>query len=650
MNFIVYYQNFFNVSTIVSSEQLEVQPSNDLKKIAIQTLSQQCFLAMSNECNTILSGSPIISKKAQELIPLSIAYVLRDTFSKTPVDYRRALYWNLSKDVHIDRWNDTLMNLNSPAGHFLRQYQYWVDQFPESDREALKSQLSVILKTISDEFASDFDYATHPQICQLPWFEKARLTMIASKIRYTANRALIFKYFHSVLYYSLSFLYFIAALIVVLYGILVFPVVILLKILPLFLAQQLSNSYCYMLLYVMYFYLVQHFSVFQMVLFGEKAYREALRDFIPETELADYFRTLYNPEVNLNNESDARVFAYSKAKINNARLWLDSDGNNTQSPFNRLLLSQYDLNNDSLLVMYSRNFMGVRHAKFLVSAMYKTYMQRFPVTQLAWTTHNPLNGLSNDPTEEKSTFFRYIKNSSRSHRIFNITDEVSKDFSGFEPWLDSQDNTTAVHWIDDALYGWDNGDLKKLSFGDKRLNYLPIGIVRTGDSFFIAYNQANGTRSLQRLNMDTPTGQPPQPQYILHGNHLFFYDGIQIDCTKIDCSVDSLAHQFPPGKQITALEGEELSFVESTAAHYPNRWYGLRYMQTVLTLVLRMLFFVPILIIDSIIRLLNPVTPTESQMKALSGVAAYPLSLFYKWPIDVYDYFQPQNQSQPSML
>jgi hypothetical protein len=631
----------------MSSEQPEFQPSNDLKKIAIQTLIQQCFLAMSNECNTILSGPPIIRKKAKELIPLSIAYVLRDTFSKTPVDYRNSLYLNLSRAVHTDRWNDTLKNLNSPAGHFLRQYEDWVNQFLESDREALKRQLSAILKRISDEFESDFGYATHPPICQLSWFEKARLgTMIASEIRYTANSALIFKYFHSVLYYSLSLLYCIAASIVVLCGMFVFPAVILLKILPLFLAQQLINSFGYMLLYVMDFYLVQHFSVFQMVLFGEKTYREALRDFIPETELANYLRTLYNPEVDLNDESDARVFAYSKAKINNARLWLDSDGNNMQSPFNRLLLNQYYLNNDSLLVMYSRNFMGVRHAKFLVSAMYKNYMQRSPVTQLAWTTHDPLNGLSNDPTEEKSTFFRYIKNSSRSHRIFNITDKVSKDFSGFEPWLDSQDNTTAVHWIDDALYGWDNGDLKKLSFGDKRLNCLPIEIVRTGDSFFMAYIQDNGTRSLQRLNMDTPTGQPPQPQYILSGNDLFFYDGIQINCTKIDCSVDSLVHPFPPGTQITALEGEALSSVESTAEHYPNRWYGLRYMQTVLTLVLRMLFFVPILIIDSIVRLLNPVTPTESQMKALDGVAAYPLSLFYKWPIDVYDYFQPP---QPSM-
>lgn len=634
----------------MSSEQQEVELSYDLQKIAIQTLSQQCFLAMSNECNTILSGPPIIRKKAKELIPLSIAYALRNTFSRTPVAYRAALYRKLSSGVHTDRWNDTLKNLNSPAGHFLRKYEDWVNQFPESDRDELKRQLSAILKRISDEFASDFDYDTHPPICELSRFEKAELDIMrAAKIRYTANGALFFKYFHSLLYYSLSFLYFIAALTVVFYGMFVFPVVILLKILALFSAQQLITSYCHMILYVMYFYLVQHFSVLQMLLFGEKTYREALRDFIPEKELANYLRTLYNPEVNLNNESDARVFAYSKAKINNVRLWLDSERNAKQSPFNLLLLNQYDLNNDSLLVMYSRNFMGVRHAKFLVSAMYKTYMQRFPVTQLAWTTHDPLKDLSKDPTEEKSTFFRYIKESSRAHKIINLIDGVSKDFSGLEPWLDSQANSTAVHWIDDALYGWDNGNLKKLSFTDKRLNFLPSYIVRTGDSFFIVYTEANGTRSLQRLNMDTPTGQRPQPQYILQGNDLFFYDGIQINCTKIDCSVDSLAHQFPPGTQITALESDALSYVESTAAHYPNRWYGLRYMQTVLTLVLRLLFFVPILILDSMVRLFNPITPTESQMKVLGEVAAYPLKFFYKWPIDLYDCFQPPTQSQPSM-
>jgi len=418
----------------------------------------------------------------------------------------------------------------------------------------------------------------------------------------------------------------------------ILPTWVLAKVTPT-LPNQLQNYLYAQTAYLFDCYISIHFSSIYVLMLGEKIYKKTLQKTISEQELAEYFRLKYASEVDLSEETNERVFAYSKAAQLDAYCdWDDYDIQTKKSPFIKNLQQLYDMDNFLLLEQYLKNFSPGRHAKFLVLAMYKTFITPLPSRHIAWTTH-----------QKTTNTYQYIFYSKKTSRIHNISQlyEETKTSVTFEPWKETNRSNT-IHVLDNALYSRspDEHKIQKLNYYSEELATLPENIVRTIDSLFMLTGN-----QLIRLDLDSPSGTYPQSQYILMQNKLFFYDSMRNTCSIIDDGNQNYITKFPIGTQIAALSKEEMQFISRQKPHAIRSWYW-NLLQSSLVLILRTLFFIPFLILDIGARLLMKFIPQKIQPRDVLAVTNYAVTSFFKLPLEIYHYLQapePRHNLEPQV-
>lgn len=558
-----------------------------------------------------------------------ITYSLRMAFARTPPSARTLLYHRFALLFHPDHLETRVLDLSIPEHVFLNLYLKWANKYPE-EKENLKSALIRLLIEVKNEYQSDFDYEIYYDECNFSYQEAAYL----NKLRYE-------KYYPKPINFLLECVLLLCIVIIVslvvclilLVPILV-PILFLIKLAPASAAFFLPYYGNYLFLQIQYwgmFHVEDHVSSIYFLMFGEEIYKQTLRETISEQELADYLRSQYESIVNLSVETNERVFAYSKA-IQLIQLNTASDRNTqrTTSPFVKALFDQYDMENYCLLEQYSKTFSVLRHVRFLALATYKTFKTSLPSRQVAWTTHQQ--------THTTNEYVYYVKKTNRTHKLGKLG-QPPQLFVTLEPWK-QMSNINTVHILDNALYYWNAGEQKieKLNYYSENLATLPNYIVRTVDSLFMLRGD-----QLVKLDIDTPSGMPVKSQYILMQNQLFFYDAKQDSCQSISRSIENYMDRFPVGTKIDALSADDIAFIQEQKIHSTGSWHW-NMLQSLITVILRALFFIPVLILDAVMHLLNKCTPQKIKKMDLS-IIAYAITSFFKLPLDIYDSFQNTSES-----
>lgn len=597
----------------------------------LDTVIKKSMLTMHAELSTILHGAPIIRDHAHHHIHSMITYAIRNAFRSVPPVHRSALYRQLALILHPDKLEIRNPNLSHPKDKFRQHYMQWVNQNPEFNRETLKGSFITIMDELQKEYETDFDYAITYQASLLSWCDRAQLNTLQYQKRY-----------HAIMNPILTFLR-ILCLMSILIFLLLSPFLIAINILaqitPLSMVPYVSAFLELLTMHIVTFHIQLHFSQSYGLMFGDMVYKNTLKTFISEQELADYLRTQYAAEVDLSTETNARVFAYCQEKqLDSDKGWDNYERQQRKSHLARALAFQYDLDHYFLLELYSKTFTGIRHAAFLLSAMHRMLRAPLPIREIAWTTQQKT------PTDYD--YVDYTKKSSRKHVLVKIGHN-STSFLALEPWRRPNDHAQTVHLIDRALYEWDRTEnaLKKLNYTAPSLRSLPDYVVRTADSLFMLSGN-----NLVRLDIDSPSGTQPKPQYIQmeDEDRLFFYDGIQDVCQTVHTDVQALLRRFPRGTQINTLSDEDMTFIASVAEHRPNRWYWLKTLQAIVIKLLRMLCFLPFLALESAARLLLQIPVDSILLKAKDAVELATTSAF-KLPLDIYDHFHNPESPSPRL-
>lgn len=601
---------------------------------------RKLFIALEGDLHEILAGPPKIKKQDFLHIPASITHHIKTAFNRTPPADRAALYRKLSLIFHPDKIKVSGDHLD-PKNQFLSKYLKWADQVHDEARRERIGRLMVILKEVEAYYASDLGYVRRYVKPYLSWKEKYHLNLIQlsryPRFFYTLVRCLLF--------ITLFVLFIVSAVFLV-----VAPLILLSKVVSLQILDTVTSYFGLQVQYFLGVYIGGHCTVAYILMFGEENYKQALKATISESELTMYYRDQYQSEVDLSEEMPDRVLAYStEKKMNALRTWESKSRQEREPIFSRSLTQCYDMERYSLLEEYNRQDKAVSHAKLLLSAMTNTVMSSLPTRRIAWISQ---------PSQEKDTVFDnyryYKKNHSRSHLILNaLNDTRGFEFQGLEPWTnqtDLVDTQTIIHVIDNALYQWDarGTSLKKLQYDSPALARLPVHIVRTKDSLFM-FRDTN----LIRLDLDPPAGISVQPQYIQTEVGLYFYDSDRRVCECVGIGKnESLQRRFPAGAQIDNLSEEDLACIATEMNHYPNRWFVLIFMKAVFVRLLRLLLFIPFLVLDCGVRLLGQFVPKESKLVEYGFFVPYALSSALKCSLDIYDHYQNrdgvvQTHSQP---
>lgn len=550
-----------------------------------------------------------------------IVYSLRMAFARTPPSERRRLYNKFALLFHTDHLESRVLDLSIPEHVFLNLYLKWANKYPE-EKENLKSALMRLLIEVKNEYQSDFDYAMYYDGSDFSYQEASYL----NKLRYEKYYPKPINFLIACLLPLCEVIIKLSLVVCLILLVLVVPILFLIKLVPALVASFLPYYGAYLSLQIDYgfaFYGQLHVSSVYFLMFGEKVYKQTLRETISEQELADYFRSHYASKVDLSVETNERVFAYSKAML------LDTVADwNTQSrtsPFVKALFNEYDMENYCLLEQYSKTFSVLRHVRFLALAMYKTFKTSFPSRQVAWTTHQN--------THTTNEYVCYEKKSNRTHEVVKLG-QSQQLFVTLEPWKQMSSMNT-VHILDNALYYWNASEqkIKKLNYYSKHLATLPNYIVRTVDSLFMLRGD-----QLVRLDIDTPSGMPVKSQYILMQNQLFFYDAKQDSCQLISRSIGNYLERFPVGTKIDALSADDIAFIGEQKIHSTSSWYW-NMLQSLIIVIISALYFIPVLILDTGMHLLNKCTSEKIKKMDLSMID-YAVTRFFKLPLDIYDRFQ----------
>ncbi|MCR9191148.1 MAG: hypothetical protein NXI01_00615 [Gammaproteobacteria bacterium] len=603
------------------------------KKRDIPIVIAKAFIGMSEHLSHIQNAAPNIRNEANRHIPAGITFILRKAFSKVPPSDRGSLYRSISKFFHPDTLEIRHLNLSIPEHEFLNFYLDWLKRQPEGQRADLKNQLMHLLTELKNEHESDFDYRMHYKSQHFSLSEKTYLDALNYK-----------QYYPKIINISLScikILCLFAVIMALALALTLIPIWILVKIAPILMANH--NVQGYLMLQISYsvdVYVKNHFSFIYVLMFGEKIYKQALQETVSEQELAKYLRLKYASEIDLSTETNERVFAYSKAmQLDTYCSWDDDETQAKKSSFMKALPHLYDMKNFLLLEQYISNLSLSQHAKFLVSAMYKTLKTSLPSQYIAWTTHQKM-------THNTKQYILYVKETSRTHKIVQLNEKEVKTSVTFEPWGKANHSNT-IHIIDDALYCWntDAHKIQKLHYHSEELLTLPDNIVRTTDSLFM-----RKSNHLIRLDIDSPSGMPPKSQYILMQDRLFFYDSLQDKCTIISDNAQCYIEKFPVGTQIAALSNEDKHFISKQNSHAIRSWHW-TLLQSSVVLILRALFFIPFLTLDMGTRLLMKLIPCKIRPQDALTVADYGITRFFKLPLDIYRYFQaPESHESLEVL
>jgi hypothetical protein len=271
----------------------------------------------------------------------------------------------------------------------------------------------------------------------------------------------------------------------------------------------------------------------------------------------------------------------------------------------------------------------LRQLKFLTTAMGLTLIAPLPTKHISWTTHQE--------SSDNNIAMVYHKASSRQHivEVLDKENEKIKTIISLEPWANKNHEQNTLHIIDNGIYQWNNKSQSLNPLQHKELSNTTCRLVKTPDSIFIS-DEHNG---LYRSNVPAPEGVIIKPQYIFIGNNLYFYDGKNDACQKLECKADILAKKFPPDTKLSVLSQENLDIIASNTSFRPHEWHWLKCLKIILGKLVSAILFFPFLVLAWLSQALHNIfIPIDKLLYDVSYTVKFGLYSAVKGCFDIYDH------------